>query len=818
MASSTLQYPPQTQPPQQQQQQQQQQKDSSSYFSEIKRGELNELRQYLKTASNERDVEKIRASLQRIIAYMTIGIDVAALFPDVIMVVNTTDVIVKKLVYLYICHHALTGNNDSLLLLVINTLCLDFQDANPMVRGLALRSLCSLNSQTTFEYSYKCVVKSLSDPSAYVRKTGVLGLAKLYRSKSGNGHGQGQDGDHDESLFESLVPKIYGMIMDQDPQVIVNAVLTLDEMRPNWIVTQPVCRHLMSKFKVLNEWGQCAAINIIMRYNSITEDEMLDFLNFFDDRLKQSNSALVLATIKLFLKITESDGNIHEQVYERLRDPLITLMENGESDETAYTVLSHIYLLMSRAPTLFQRHYKYFYYRHSEPLYIKTLKLRILRELVCAHNVDDIVEEMSAYVFESAELANHAVESIGHIAKLATHSQHTLNKLMQFLDTNDEAIVAPTVVALKDYLRMYPECATRVLPAVATDTRLDELPESAVEAKEAVLWMIGEYPTLVEDAPYIIERYFNEHFDKQPTSVKLQLLVSTVRLFLGNGHGNGDATSSHTGEIYPIILKVFKSCSSITCDPELRDQCLYYYRTILYDIDKASKLINIKCTKNDHSFIEDEIMEFRDKIYEEFNTLSIIYGKHSSSYMRQPGDTNDKDKLLASMVVVSPNASSPVQSTSSPKLPQSSSPQQTLLDLDTSTQNLVDIFTLEPSPDMEPEEFQTLWSKLDEGQKMEFKLANMPAIEQVETCLANRGIVCLAYGSVDGLTKLYYHAKQQDDTSATVTATIFLIEVIINEKTLLMSLLFKSTDDKQLHSKLLPLFFSTLSQVIPGLM
>ena len=54
----------------------------------------------------------------------------------------THDLVQKKLVYLYICSYA--SSNPELALLTVNTLRKDCQDSSAMVRGLALRSMCSL--------------------------------------------------------------------------------------------------------------------------------------------------------------------------------------------------------------------------------------------------------------------------------------------------------------------------------------------------------------------------------------------------------------------------------------------------------------------------------------------------------------------------------------------------------------------------------------------------------------------------------------------------------------------------------------------------
>lgn len=50
---------------------------------------------------------------------------------------------------------------------------------DPLVRGLALRSLCSLRLESILEYVEKPLQQGLNDISAYVRKTAVLGVLKV---------------------------------------------------------------------------------------------------------------------------------------------------------------------------------------------------------------------------------------------------------------------------------------------------------------------------------------------------------------------------------------------------------------------------------------------------------------------------------------------------------------------------------------------------------------------------------------------------------------------------------------------------------------
>ena len=53
---------------------------------EHKKGEVNELKASLRNPAIERDAEKKREVVKRVIAYMTLGIDVSKLFSEMIMV------------------------------------------------------------------------------------------------------------------------------------------------------------------------------------------------------------------------------------------------------------------------------------------------------------------------------------------------------------------------------------------------------------------------------------------------------------------------------------------------------------------------------------------------------------------------------------------------------------------------------------------------------------------------------------------------------------------------------------------------------------
>jgi AP-4 complex subunit beta-1 len=73
-----------------------------SYFTESKKGEVNELRNLLRNFATEKDPQRKRDIIKKVIAYMTLGIDVSRLFTEMMLAIETRDLVIKKMVYLYL--------------------------------------------------------------------------------------------------------------------------------------------------------------------------------------------------------------------------------------------------------------------------------------------------------------------------------------------------------------------------------------------------------------------------------------------------------------------------------------------------------------------------------------------------------------------------------------------------------------------------------------------------------------------------------------------------------------------------------------------
>jgi len=72
-------------------------------FGDLKKGEVNEMRMALRDPKADRDGAHKRETLKKVIAYMTMGIDMSRLFSDMIIVSVSP----------FVAHLMLSGNRDS---------------------------------------------------------------------------------------------------------------------------------------------------------------------------------------------------------------------------------------------------------------------------------------------------------------------------------------------------------------------------------------------------------------------------------------------------------------------------------------------------------------------------------------------------------------------------------------------------------------------------------------------------------------------------------------------------------------------------------
>ncbi|XP_078345034.1 AP-4 complex subunit beta-1-like isoform X2 [Oculina patagonica] len=585
----------------------------TSYFSESnKKGEVSELKKSLQSAEVQRDATQFKKVIQKVISCMTLGMDLSSLFMDMIKAGATHDLVQKKLVYLYICSYA--ESNPELALLTVNTMRKDSQDSSAMVRGLALRSMCSLRLPDLVEYIVEPLLAGLGDNSSYVRRCAVMGCVKLYHLIP--------DFIEDNGIIE----KLCRLLADPDVQVVCNCISALDEIlaaEGGLPVNQKLAHNLLRRLKAFSGWGQSMIMELLLRYKPVDTDELFDILNLLDDRLKHPNSAVVMACIQLFIHMTKDMEELTEHVYKRVKGPLMTILSSSNS-ELVYVCLCHIELLLTKMPKLFDQEYRSFFSRHTDPQYIKTKKLEILTTIASVSNVEEVVTELSAHVHDvDIKMSKKSIKAIGEIAMcLSEASEYCIDVLLTFLSWEIEYITSQTLVVIRDLLLKYEKSTIAVLPQMAQCLEIVQDPKGL----SAIIWILGEYGQSIPDSPYMLEPLVNKVASEQSAEVKLQLLTATMKLFF-----------KKPPECQDMLGRLLKFCVDEESHMDVHDRALLYYRLLKTNPKEAERVVCGSSYKpvTNLLHLNTSTPSSKEPLFEEFNSLSVIYGQPSDHFISQ---------------------------------------------------------------------------------------------------------------------------------------------------------------------------------------
>ncbi|KAK8509285.1 hypothetical protein V6N12_018367 [Hibiscus sabdariffa] len=727
-----------------------------------------------------------RELFKKVISYMTIGIDVSSLFGEMVMCSATSDVVLKKMCYLYVGNYAKV--NPDLALLTINFLQRDCRDEDSMIRGLALRSLSSLCVANLVEYLVGPLGSGLKDGNAYVRMVAVIGVLKLYRFSSSTCI---------EAEFPSILKHL--MINDSDTHVVANCLSALQEIwsaeasasdealrEREALISKPIIYYLLNRIKEFSEWAQCLVLELVTKYVPSDTSEVFDIMNLLEDRLQHANGAVVLATAKVFLQLTLSMSDVHHKVYERIKAPMLTLVSSG-SPEQSYAVLSHLHLLVMRAPYIFFSDYKHFYCQYNEPSYVKRLKLEMLTAVANESNTYEIVTELCEYAANvDVPIARESIRAVGKIALQQYDVNAIVDRLLQFLEMEKDYVTAEALVLVKDLLRKYPQWSQDCIAVVGN---ISSKTVQEPKAKAALIWMLGEYSQEMQDAPYVLESLV-ENWEEE-----------------------------HSAE-------------------DVHDRALFYYRMLQYNVSVAERVVNPP-KQAVSVFADTQSSEIKDRIFDEFNSLSVVYQKPSYMFTdrehrgqiefsdelgnlsiggepsenvvsAQRVDENDKDLFLTTSekeeasglsnngsAYASPYDNSSASAVGSQTRAESeiSNPTATGYSSQPASLGIEDLLGLgspaaapaPPSPQLklnavaalDPSTFQQKWRQLPVALSQEYSVsprgvAALTAPQALIRHMQSHSIHCIASGGQSPSFKFFFFAQKTESSST------YLVECIIN--------------------------------------
>ena len=274
------------------------------FFVDYKKGEVNELKNLLHSVNLNNDKAKKKEVIKKAIAYMTLGLDVSRLYPEMVKASFTNNISEKKMIYHYLTHYAKENQEHSVM--ATNTFHKDTQQKeNPRIRGLALRHLCSLQFAGAEGYLLPAITEGLTDPDPYVRRIAIIGARKLFAMTTEDNFNQ-----------SDLKKRLYELTQDSNALVVTNALQVLDEIEPEGVkFTANMITMLLNRMKEFNEFGQGIILDIVSRYKPQSKEETLNIMNALEERFKNASAVVVLATVKIFLNYAKIMEGIAKQVY-----------------------------------------------------------------------------------------------------------------------------------------------------------------------------------------------------------------------------------------------------------------------------------------------------------------------------------------------------------------------------------------------------------------------------------------------------------------------------------------------------------------------
>nr|XP_046203180.1 AP-1 complex subunit beta-1 isoform X4 [Oncorhynchus gorbuscha]XP_046203181.1 AP-1 complex subunit beta-1 isoform X4 [Oncorhynchus gorbuscha]XP_046203182.1 AP-1 complex subunit beta-1 isoform X4 [Oncorhynchus gorbuscha] len=594
----------------------------SKYFTTTKKGEIFELKAEL----NSDKKEKKKEAVKKVIASMTVGKDVSALFPDVVNCMQTDNLELKKLVYLYLMNYA--KSQPDMAIMAVNTFVKDCEDPNPLIRALAVRTMGCIRVDKITEYLCEPLRKCLKDEDPYVRKTAAVCVAKLHDINAQLVEDQGFL-DTLKDLISDSNPMVTSggqrSLLKKKLQVVANAVAALSEIaeshpNSNLLDLNPQSiNKLLTALNECTEWGQIFILDCLANYTPRDDRESQSICERVTPRLSHANSAVVLSAVKVLMKFMEmlpKDLDYYGTLLKKLAPPLVTLL--SAEPELQYVALRNINLIVQKRPEILKHEMKVFFVKYNDPIYVKLEKLDIMIRLASQANIAQVLAELKEYATEvDVDFVRKAVRAIGRCAiKVEQSAERCVSTLLDLIQTKVNYVVQEAIVVIKDIFRKYPNKYESVIATLCEN--LDSLDEP--EARAAMIWIVGEYAERIDNADELLESFL-EGFHDESTQVQLQLLTAIVKLFL-----------KKPTETQELVQQVLSLATQDSDNPDLRDRGYIYWRLLSTDPVAAKEVVLAEkpLISEETDLIEPTLLE---ELICHIGTLASVYHKPPSAFV-----------------------------------------------------------------------------------------------------------------------------------------------------------------------------------------
>lgn len=146
----------------------------------------------------------------------------------------------------------------------------------------------------------------------------------------------------------------------------------------------------------------------------------------------------------------------------------------------------------------------------------------------------------------------------------------------------------------------------------------------------ALVWIIGEFGHKLDYAPYLIETIIESYSEVDSFDLINSILLSSCKLFFKS-----------PGEMQEILGKLFAFIINDFNDIDLKDRACYLYNLMKTNIEEAEFII---CGQTSIDQFSDTNNINLPTLFNEFNTLSVLYQKPEEKFIKKYVNEEDLDK------------------------------------------------------------------------------------------------------------------------------------------------------------------------------
>lgn len=208
-------------------------------------------------------------------------------------------------------------SHPDLCILAVNTFVQDSEDANPLIRALAIRTMGCIRVDKMTDYMEEPLRKTLRDESPYVRKTAALCVAKLF------------DLAPSMCIENGFLEQLQELVGDPNPMVVANSVTALVEIQEAapetkaLVISSQQLKKMLLALNECTEWGRVTLLTTLADYKPADVKEAEHICERVVPQFQHVNPSVVLAAVKVvFLHMRNISPEMMKSYAKKMAPPL----------------------------------------------------------------------------------------------------------------------------------------------------------------------------------------------------------------------------------------------------------------------------------------------------------------------------------------------------------------------------------------------------------------------------------------------------------------------------------------------------------------